>query len=455
MQFRPHPYQREAISRMIRYDHYGLLLDMGLGKTVSVLSAIAALRFDYCTIGKTLVIAPLKVAEDTWQAEARKWDGLQSLTFSTVLGSESKRNAALRANADVYVINRENVSWLADQYRYRLPFDVCVVDESSSFKNPASRRFKALRKCLGSFKRVYILTGTPSPNTLMDLWAQVYLLDRGERLGRTVTAYRQQYFLPGQSNGHVVYNWRLRDDTAKQSIYDRIQDICMSLSAADYLQLPPRIDNVVPVSLGANMAVYKQMKHDLVVELQGKEITAANAAVLSNKLLQLANGNLYEEDTDGTHRSYSFLHQEKLKKLKDIIEENDGKPVLVFYAFQHDRISIEQYLGKQVEELEGADTVRRWNAGGIRVLLAHPASCAYGLNLQVGGNIIVWYGLTWSLELYQQANARLYRQGQTQPVIIHHLVAQGTIDEQVMVALQRKKTGQDDLLQAIKAHLKE
>ena len=229
----------------------------------------------------------------------------------------------------------------------------------------------------------------------------------------------------------------------------------MSLSAADYLQLPPRIDNVVPVSLGASMAVYKQMKHDLVVELQGKEITAANAAVLSNKLLQLANGNLYEDDTGGAHRGYSFLHQEKLKKLKDIIEENDGKPVLVFYAFQHDRLSIEQYLGKRVEELDGADTVRRWNAGRIRVLLAHPGSCAYGLNLQAGGNIIVWYGLTWSLELYQQANARLYRQGQTRPVIIHHLVAQGTIDEQVMVALQRKKTGQDELLRAIKAHLKE
>lgn len=455
MQFRPHPYQQEAVSRMIRHDHYGLLLDMGLGKTVSVLSAIAALRFDYCAIGKTLVIAPLKVAEDTWQAEARKWDGLQGLTFSTVLGSEAKRKAALQANADVYVINRENVSWLADQYRYRLPFDVCVVDESSSFKNPSSRRFKALRKCLGSFKRVYILTGTPSPNTLMDLWAQVYLLDRGARLGQTITAYRQQYFLPGQSNGHVVYNWRLRDDAAKQAIYDRIQDICMSLSAADYLQLPPRIDNIVPVSLGDSMAVYKRMKHDLVVELQGKEITAANAAVLSNKLLQLANGNLYEDDTSGTHRGYSFLHREKLKKLKDIIEENDGKPVLVFYAFQHDRISIEQYLDKQVEELDGADTVRRWNAGEIRVLLAHPASCAYGLNLQAGGNVIVWYGLTWSLELYQQANARLYRQGQTQPVIIHHLVAQGTIDEQVMAALQRKKTGQDELLQAIKAHLKE
>ena len=231
----------EQLVNTVENPNFGLLLDMGLGKTVSVLSAIAALRFDYCMIGKTLVIAPLKVAEDTWQAEARKWDGLQGLTFSTVLGSEVKRKAALQVNADVYVINRENVSWLADQYRYRLPFDVCVVDESSSFKNPSSRRFKALRKCLGSFKRVYILTGTPSPNTLMDLWAQVYLLDHGERLGQTITAYRQQYFLPGQSNGHVVYNWRLRDDAAKQAIYDHIQDICMSLSAADYLQLPPRI----------------------------------------------------------------------------------------------------------------------------------------------------------------------------------------------------------------------
>ena len=249
-----------------------------------------------------------------------------------------------------------------------------------------------------------------------------------------------------------MYNWRLRDDGAKQAIYDRIQDICMSLSAADYLQLPPRIDNVVPVSLGAGMAAYKRMKHDLVVELQGKEITAANAAVLSNKLLQMANGNLYE---DSGNRGYSFLHQEKLRKLKDIVDESDGRPVLVFYAFQHDRISIERYLGEQVEELDGADTVRRWNAGEIRVLLAHPASCAYGLNLQAGGNIIVWYGLTWSLELYQQANARLYRQGQMRPVIIHHLVAQGTIDEQVMAALQRKKTGQDELLRAIKAHLKE
>lgn len=451
MRFQPHPYQQEAISRLIQHEHYGLLLDMGLGKTVSVLSALAALRFDYCTIGRTLVIAPLKVAEDTWQAEAQKWDNLRQLTFSTVLGNERTRKAALQIPADVYVINRENVAWLAELYRYALPFDVCVVDESSSFKNPSSKRFKTLRKCLGSFQRVYILTGTPSPNTLMDLWAQVYLLDRGERLGRTITAYRQQYFLPGQSNGHVVYNWRVRDEAARQQVYDRIQDICMSLSAADYLRLPPRIDNVVPVSLGSSMALYKQMKHDLVVKLQDSEITAANAAVLSNTLLQMANGNLYEEDK----RGYVYLHSEKLKKLKEIVDENIGRPVLVFYAFRHDRSSIEKHLGAEVEVLEDADTVRRWNHGEIQVLLAHPASCAYGLNLQAGGNIIVWYGLTWSLELYQQANARLYRQGQTQPVIIHHLVAKGTIDEQVMEALRRKKSGQDELLQAIKAHLKE
>lgn len=449
MKYSPHPYQREATARLLANPCYGLFLDMGLGKTIVTLTAIRELIYDYCTVSRVLIIAPLRVAQDTWQAEARKWDHLQGLTFATVIGTARERLAALRQEADIYVINRENVTWLVKQYNGRLPYDMLVVDESSSFKDPQAKRFRALRKVRPCFRRVVILTGTPSPNTLMDLWAQLYLLDGGQRLGFTIGAYRAAYFRPGQTNGHVVYNYRLKGPGAEQAIYSRIGDICMSLKAGDYLHLPERIDNVVRVRMDKPARdTYDAMEREMALALQGSEVTALNAAALSNKLLQMANGAVYD---DG--RGVIRLHDVKLQRLREIAEANSGRPILVFYAFRHDRDIIREAFPDAVG-LEDAGTVRAWNKGGIPMLLAHPASCGYGLNLQAGGNIIVWYGLTWSLEQYQQANARLYRQGQDKPVIVHHLVTEGTIDEQVMRALRTKKAGQDALLAAIKAHLR-
>lgn len=449
MKFVPHPYQQEAITRILDNTHYGLLLDMGLGKTIITLTAINELIYDRLLVKKVLVIAPLRVAQSTWQDEASKFGHLQSLRFSAVLGTAAQRERALQVDADVYIINREMVKWLCDRYGYNLPFDMLVVDESSSFKNHQALRFRALRKARASFSRIVLLTGTPAPNTLLELWPQMYLLDTGKRLGRTISQYRNTFFTPDKTNGYVVYSYRLKDEAAKREIYRRIGGICMSLKAKDYITLPERIDNEIKLELpAAAQAAYRQMVRDSVIELGDAEITAFNAAALSNKLLQLANGSVYDED-----RNVTDVHSAKLDELAEIIESNGGKPVLVFYNFLHDKDRIMRRI-KDAKLLTSGDDVRDWNAGRIHVLLAHPASCSYGLNLQAGGNVIVWYGLTWSLEQYQQANARLYRQGQSEAVIIHHLVAKNTIDEDVLAALKRKTAGQDDLLRAIKTHLR-
>lgn len=428
---------------------YGL----GLGKTVVTLTAINSLIHEFYEVRHVLIIAPRTVAETTWQDEARKWDHLRGLTFSTVLGTQQQRIRAIEKRADVYVINRENVVWFCEYYRYCMPFDMLVVDESSSFKNPTAKRFRALRKVLPCFDRRVILTGTPAPNTLMDLWAQMYLLDGGKALGKTITSYRQKYFRPDKMNGYIVYSYKLQKG-ADESIYFAIAPEVMSLKAADYIELPERIDNIVPCEMDAKARlVYKEMQKDLVLDLGGDEITAASAAVLSNKLLQMANGCVYTD-----RRQTKFLHDAKLEKLKEIIDTNEGKPVLVFYEYQHDLGRLLEAFDKNGVRVLGtedaAKTMRDWNAGKIPVLLAHPAACAYGLNLQAGGSIIVWYGLTWSLEQYQQANARIYRQGQEHTVVIHHLVTKGTIDERVMAALSKKEAGQEALLAAVKAELK-
>ncbi|MGE1061819.1 DEAD/DEAH box helicase [Megasphaera paucivorans] len=460
MIFTPHAYQKEGIEYIIGHPDCGLFWEMGLGKTSTVLDAIDALMYDCCSIRKVLIVAPKKVAEATWQDEAVKWDNLRGLTFSTVLGTEDQRKKALRKEADIYVISRDSVVWLMELCRFRPSFDMLVVDESSSFKNPQAKRFRALRKARPFFKRIVILTGTPAPNNLHDIWAQVYLLDAGKRLGVTLSEFRKNYFKPGRSNGYAVYEWLVRDEKSKKEIYNRVSDICMSLKTKDYLKLPERIDNIIRVQMDETAKqCYKSMKKEMTLELHGAEITALNAAALSNKLLQMANGSVYEDPDPNVEYVGGYfggtvqIHKAKLNKLYEIVEDNPGKPVLVFYAFKHDLWTIKSRFPNAVE-LSGADSVRDWNAGKIEMLVAHPASCGYGLNLQAGGNIIVWYGLTWSLEQYQQANARLYRQGQDKPVIIHHLVTAGTIDEQVIAALQRKRTGQDALMEAIKSHLR-
>lgn len=449
MQFFPHPYQREAIQRLIDNDHYGLLLDMGLGKTVSTLTAIEELLYDYADISKVLIIAPRKVAESTWQDEVSKWDHLKRLTFSTVLGSERERIAALHREADCYVINRENVVWLCDYYRGRLPFDTLIIDESSSFKNPQAKRFKALKRVRMQFKRIYLLTGTPAPNTLMDIWSQMYLLDAGEALGKTITSYRLKYFTPDKTNGNVVYSYKLRPGSADE-IYKKVGTRCMSLKASDYLKLPARIDNTITVTMDpAAQALYKKLVKELCITVDESDITAATAGALANKLLQLANGAIYDDD-----KGVVLVHDAKLKALEELVENNEGKPILVFYSYKHDLARLQKAF-PQAQTLANADVQRKWNAGEIPILLAHPGSAGYGLNLQAGGNIIVWFGLTWSLEQYQQANARLYRQGQNKPVIIHHIVTKGTRDEQVIAALARKDLGQAALLNAVKATIKE
>jgi len=419
-----------------------------VSKTVITETAVQELIDDFA-VGKVLIIAPKTVAESTWQDEAGKWDHL-NLTFSTVMGTAAQREAALRKKADCYVINRENVVWLCEHYKFRLPFDMAIIDESSSFKNHQAKRFRALKKCLPCFKHVVILTGTPAPNTLMDIWSQVYLLNQGAALGKTISCYREKYFRPGQTNGYIVYNYRLRKG-ADAEIYKAIEPWVMSLKAEDYLKLPERIDNVVTVDLPpAAMKTYRQMEHDYCLSLGADEdITAASAAALSNKLLQMANGAVYD-DEGGVMQ----LHDTKITKLSEIIEANDGQPVLVFYSYKHDLAKLKKIFAN-AKVLKSSQEMKDWNEGKIDILLAHPASTAYGLNLQAGGHIIVWFGLTWSLEQYQQANARLYRQGQDKPVIIHHLVAKGTMDESVMKAIKNKAAGQDALLEAVKARIRE
>ena len=410
------------------------------------MTAIEELIYDRFEVQRVLVIAPKRVAEDTWTREAEKWDHLH-LTISPVLGSARERTAALDRQADLYVIGRDNVIWLIELLQKRRngwPFDMIVIDELSSFKNPQAKRFRALRKALPCTRRVVGLTGTPSPNGLMDLWAEIYLLDQGERLGRTISWYREEYFRPGMRNGYTVYKWEPRKG-ARQQIEKRISDICVSMSAADYLQLPERIDNVIPVRLtDPEKQLYDQMEADQLLQLgEDETVVALNAAAVMSKLLQIANGSVYMETGEAVR-----IHERKAEALAEIADTT-AEPVLVFYSFRHDLETIRKWI-PDAKTLEGPEDIAAWNRGEIRVLLAHPASVGYGLNLQEGGHVIVWYGLTWSLELYQQANARLHRQGQEKPVIVHHLIAEGTVDEQVMKALQEKDASQAALLAALK-----
>lgn len=450
MEFKAHPYQEFAIEHVINHSSAGLFLDMGLGKTVSTLTAVDRLMYDNLEVDRVLVIAPKRVAEDTWTSEAAKWDHLSHLRISVVLGTERQRKEALKADADIYVINRENVAWLVGYYQTAFPFDMVVIDEMSSFKSAKSIRFKSLRMVRPGIKRVVGLTGTPAPNGLIDLWPQLYLLDMGERLGKTISGYREKYFTPGKTNGQVVFDYKLRENSERM-IYDRISDICVSMKAKDYLSLPERINRTVRVYLPEPvLRQYEDFEREQILEIDEEGIAAVNAAALSNKLLQFANGAIYDAD-----KNYHEVHDAKLEALEELVEAANGQPVLVFYSFRHDLERIKARLKAfKPQELNTPEDIRKWNSGRIQVLLAHPASAGHGLNLQAGGNIIVWFGLNWSLELYQQANARLDRQGQVKPVIVHHLVVSGTMDEDVMKSVENKAERQEALMEAIKARIR-
>lgn len=450
-----HNYQRVCVQHIIDHPFCGVFLDMGLGKTISTLTAINELKYDYCEINTVLVIAPKRVAETVWEEEAKSWDHTRHLKFSKIIGTEKQRLAALKVSADVYVISRDNVSWLCSLYAARLPFDMLVIDELSSFKSHQTQRFKALRLARVWFKRVVGLTGTPAPNGLINLWSQMYLIDRGQRLEKTITAYRSRYFRPGASNGYVVYTYNLLPE-AEQLIHDRIKDICISMRAEDYLEMPERIDNFVKVTMPPQLQdAYKRFERESIITfvndiLQEKmTVNAVNAATLSNKLLQFANGAMY-----GENKEVIYIHDLKLEALKEIIETAEGKPVLVAWTYQFDRDRLMSYFRNLCpRELKTAKDIEDWNNGKVQLMLAHPASAGHGLNLQAGGNIIVWYGLTWSLELYQQFNSRLYRQGQKNRTIIHHIVTMRTHDEDVVWALRSKDKTQNNLMNSIKAKI--
>lgn len=447
MKYSPHAYQKRATQFILAHDACGLFLEMGLGKTVIALTAIDELINDRFEVQKVLVIAPLRVAEDTWSRESKKWEHLQHLRISKILGSAADRIRALKQNADVYVVNRENVVWLVEyleENRIRWPFDMVVIDELSSFKNNQAKRFKALRKMRPMMDRVVGLTGTPAANSLMDLWAEMYLLDRGERLGRTLTAYRGNWFRPGYGNGYVTYKWEPRRG-ALEDITKRIADITVSMKAEDYLTLPDKIETTIEVDMGeTGTKLYKEMEKESLIELEGAdEIVALDAAAVMSKLLQMANGFIYDQAHNSIH-----LHEAKLEALEEIVEAADA-PVLVFYNFQADKDAI---LAKfhDARLLENDSTIEDWNRGKIKMLLAHPASAGYGLNLQEGGHIMAWYGLPWSLEQYLQAVARLQRQGQKYPVMVYHIIAKGTVDEQVMKSLASKDMTQSALIGILK-----
>ena len=438
-----HAYQEYCANFILENRVSLLLLEMGLGKTLTTLKALEDLKEVFGEARKVLVIAPLNVAKYTWDKEVEKWGF--NFKVSKILGTKKQREEALRKEADLYVINRENVVWLVNENYW--PFDTLVIDELSSFKSQKSKRFKALRKVRGKVDRFIGLTGTPSPNGLMDLWAQVYLADQGERLGKTITSYRRRYFYPAVKSGYIVYRWALQDG-AEDDIYEQIDDIAVSMKAKDYLDLPSRVDNIVDVHLNdKEKKLYNQLEKDYIVEYQESDIVALNPAALSNKLVQLANGAVYDDEKKAHH-----VHDEKIKVLEGIVEEAQGEPILVYYKFQSDKARLLEHF-KQAQVF--GDNLDEWNRGEVPMLVAHPASIGHGLNLQEGGHIIVWFGLDWSLELYQQANARLDRQGQTKPVVVHHLVTKGTIDEDIIASLEGKREGQDALMEAVKARLEE
>lgn len=449
--YTPHNYQAYCRDRIIDTPNIGLFLEMGLGKTAITLDAIKRLKYDYLSVCKVLVIAPKKVAESTWHNEAATWKEFAGLRFAFVLGSAADRVAALNQTADIYLINRENTQWIVEYYKHKWPFDMVVLDESSSFKNHQAKRFKALKLVRTRIKRMVLLTGTPSPKSLMDLWAQLYLLDSGQRLGKTITAYRDAYFVPDKRNATVIFSYAMKEG-AEAAIYQRISDICISMRSADYLTLPELMYNDIPVMLDAKaMQTYKQLERDMLLEVDETTITAGTAAVLSNKLLQLCNGAVYDEDGNVLE-----LQNCKIDALLETVEQLGDQHAIICYNFKHDKDRLLTALaktGRRVAVYEGEQQKQEWNAGNIDLMLVQPASCGYGLNLQQGGHHVIWFGLTWSLELYQQTNKRLHRQGQPYPVIVHHLIVKGGADEDVISALHNKDLTQEGLLNALRVRL--
>ena len=451
MKYKPHDYQSYCTNRIISDDKLALWLDMGLGKTVITLTAINELKYNRFLISKALIIAPKKVAETTWSREAEKWDHLRLLRVMQVLGSKSKREQALNTPADVYVVNRENVQWVVEYYGNNWPFDMVVIDESSSFKNHQSKRFKALKMVLGKIHRLVELTGTPAPKSLIDLWAQIYLLDEGARLGKRIGHFRETYFDPDQRNAERIYTYKPKEG-AEKNIQLLLSDICVSMKSSDYLTLPEMTVVDVPVMLdGRARKIYDKFERSMLLKIDEQTVDADTAAVLSNKLLQAAGGEVYDDDHTAMH-----IHDCKIDSFLELVEGLNGQSALVFYSFQHERYRILKALKKtslNVRSYNGPQDELDWNNGEIDILLAHPASTAYGLNLQDGGRHVIWFGLTWSLELYAQANKRLHRQGQQGEVIIHRLIAEGTRDEDVITALENKGNTQESLLQSLKARI--
>ena len=446
MRYVAHNYQNYAKNFILAHKVSALFLDCGLGKTITTLTAINELMYDSFEISKVLIIAPLRVAQSTWKEEIEKWDHLNLLRYSIAVGDEKERLKALKQNSDIYIINRENVDWLVTKSGIDINFNMLIIDELSSFKSHTSKRFKSLLKIRPYFERVVGLAGTPSSNGLMDLWAEFRVLDLGERLGRYITHYRNEYFLPDKRNGAVIFSYKPQLN-AEERIYRRLADITISMKSTEYLKMPELILNELEINLDEEDQIkYKKFKKEMVMTIQEKEIDAINAASLSNKLIQLANGSIYDED-----KKFYEVHNKKLDKLEEIIESANGKPVLVAYWFKADKERIEKRF--KVREIKTADDIKQWNKGMIDLALIHPASVGHGLNLQSGGSTLVWFSLTWSLELYQQTNARLYRQGQKDTVVIHHLITKNTIDEDIMKSLKRKDKTQEALMRAVKARI--
>ena len=447
MNFSPHNYQSYAIDYIETHPIAAVLLDMGLGKTVISLTAIADLLFDSFEAHRILVVAPLRVARDTWPAEISKWQHLKHLTYAVAVGTVKERKAALSAGADITIINRENLGWLIDSSGFDFNYDMVIIDELSSFKNHKSKRFQSLMKVRPKVKRIIGLTGTPSSNGLMDLWAEFKLLDFGERLGRFITHYRNNYFIPDKRNGEIIYSYKPMP-YAEDAIYRKISDITISMKSTDHLQMPELITSQYEVQLSEDEEQrYEELKADFILELPEGEITAANAASLTGKLSQLANGAIYDDEGNIVE-----FHDRKLDALEDIIEYANGKPLLVAYWFKHDLQRIKKRF--DVREIKTSKDIIDWNNGDIPVAVIHPASAGHGLNLQAGGSTLIWFGLTWSLELYQQTNARLWRQGQSSgTVVIEHIITKGTIDERILKALSLKEVSQNALIDAVKANL--
>ena len=446
MKYKPHSYQEYAIKYIEAHPISALLIDMGLGKTSITLTAIRNLLFDSFEVCKVLVIAPLRVAKNTWTDEIKKWEHLSTLTYSLIIGNENERLSALNEQTDIYIINRENVDWLVNKSGYKFDFDMVVIDELSSFKNHQSKRFKSLMKVRPLVKRIVGLTGTPSSNGLMDLFAEFKILDMGKRLGSFIGQYRNAYFKPDKMNGPIVYSYKPLPN-AENAIYEKISDITVSMKANEYLKMPELVTSNYVVELSdSEKNQYDRMKKSLVLEITDGEITASNSASLSNKLCQLSNGAIYDDE-----QNIVEIHDRKLDALEDIIESMNGKPLLVAYWYRHDLERIKKRFS--IREIKTSEDISDWNKGKIPVALIHPASAGHGLNLQNGGSTLVWFGLTWSLELYQQTNARLYRQGQKNTVVIQHIITKGTIDEQILKALQKKNKTQADLIDAVRANL--